>query len=219
MGAKGQRLTATQRAKISAARKRYLASLPAPVADSTHKRCSKCGTTKPLSEFHWSTRKPKGRQATRRPESACKVCKLAQNKETRERERREGRDAYARWTQWWERKRAEDPAYYQQFLAKKREREVTLRREQGARPMPGHYRKRLAAEGERLPAGPLVDLLNQELNASSPRLLAEQSGVDQRRIYGLLHGEYEQVSLSVVDRLLHGLGLPHMLPILYPEEP
>lgn len=85
--------------------------------------------------------------------------------------------------------------------------------------MRGHYRERAAVEGERLAPGPLIELLNKELGTSTPGLLAAQSGIDQRRIYGLLRGEYEQVSLSVVDRLLHGLGLPHMLPILYPEEP
>lgn len=214
MGAKGQKLTAEQRAKISAARRRYLASLPAPVEDPTHKRCSKCGETKPLSEFHWSTRKPKGKQATRRPESACKVCKLAQNKETRERERLQGKDAYARWTQWWERKRVKDPAYYQRFLERKREREAIKRREEGCRVLerPGQ-----GGRGSLLATEPLALFLEDEMKGRSFQAISEAAGINQRQLTTILSREYPTVSLRTVDRFLTGLGAPEALSILYPE--
>lgn len=224
MGAKGQKLTVKQRRKISDGRRKgYLASLERkPVAEPELKRCCGCGEWKRRgsksedSDFHWRRRtKSKSGVVRFYPESRCKVCRRTQNREITERERAEGVDIQARWRLWFSR---QSVRYQQELLRRKRERETALRRELGAQPQRGRYQEREAVEGKRLSPQPLVDLLNKELSASSPGLLAEQSGVDQRRIYGLLHGEYEQVSLSVVDRLLHGLGLPHMLPILYPEE-
>lgn len=147
--------------------------------------------------------------------SWCKACAALAEKKRKRRLEGEGVDVKAK-------KRVADRRWRASLSPKKlaalreREREwqvITRRkRNEGS----GNGSRSTEYGGGSLPVAPLLPLLEAESELGN---LAKRSGVDQRRIYGLLHGEYETAALSTVDKLLHGLGQEHMLPILYPEEP
>lgn len=214
MARKGERLPKAQREMLSRlAIERHRKAEAGRQGSPSHKRCNKCGDWKSLELFYEFKRKLASGKTASYPQSRCKECDIAIRKRNWARLKDEGVDTAALKRRY---EANEDPERRRQRW---RENQAILRRKAG-RAIQSKDGS-LPQKGHRFSPGPLVDLLNKELSAAGgsggPGLLAEQSGVDQRRIYGLLHGEYEQVSLSVVDRLLHGLGLPHMLPILYPE--
>lgn len=71
---------------------------------------------------------------------------------------------------------------------------------------------------ERLPAGPFRDWLLKRLEVyGSTGQLAAACGLIERRVYGVLSGRQEFVSLDVVDRALVHEGSTH-LDELYPYE-
>lgn len=230
MGAKGHKLSAETKRKIGAkTSERYRRARLEAIAEPDCKRCSKCEATKPLEEFH--IRRYKIKNGWREgPEARCKACKYVDYKRWKARKREEGVDLYALWLRY--NRKGKTKARKATRATQARERRAVKRREEGRpiRPRPAQP----YAEGKRLSAAPLVALLEAELprlaqerndcnkpgnfESNGTGILGEASGVDPRRIYGLLHGQQEQVALSVVDRLLCGLGMPHMLPILYPED-
>lgn len=81
----------------------------------------------------------------------------------------------------------------------------------------------MAQTGDRLPVEPIAQLLEGEiesllLNGSAQRVIAERTQIGEKRIYDILRRNQAGVSLSTVDALLTGLGLPHELHVLYPED-
>lgn len=231
MAKKGEPLSAEFKQELSRlAKERYRRNLESQVGEPERKRCAKCERWL-LIDGNFYVRKIKIRSGiVERAESWCKKCVSQIQKDRYLRQKAEGVDFRARQKRY---EAKEDP---RQRRKRRNEREAVRRRKAGMKvrkpftqPMGG---------GEKLDLRPIVSLLENELPALAQKrndfnkpngisgdgstgvgILAERSGVHQRRIYGLLHGEYKHVSLSVVDRLLCGLGLPHMLPILYPEEP
>lgn len=194
--------------------------------EPTHKRCSKCLRTKPVADFYQRKVKRKSGFVHVYAESSCKDCFKAQQKGIREARRDTGFDEYERWKRWWAGASSEQKAKTREL---DREKQAAYRRRQGLPARGSRRGTRPPTEGSRLDAAPLIALLNEALGlngepviangATSKGLgrLAEKSHVNPRRLHEILHGNQECVSLSVVDRLLVGLGLPHMLPILYPE--
>jgi len=222
MACKGERLSKAQRKKLSRlAIERYKRVRGEEAqGEPTHKRCNKCGELKTLEDFYWFKRKLASGEVTRYPQSRCKECDVEVRKRNWERLRAEGVDLAAL------KRRYEANEDQSRRRQRWRENQAILRRKQGRR-----AKERPAAlprRGETLPLKPIVELLESKLDldvenanqfaSKGLAALGEQSGISQRRIWGILHGEYKRVSLSTVDKLLHGLGLQHMLPILYPEE-
>lgn len=222
MPRKGQKLTAAQRQKIGEGQRRaYRERAKQPIVPLDRKPCSKCGKVQAIGEFPVIRKKLKSGNVAEYAGSWCRRCKAAYSKRVREKLKKEGllRARQKRYEE------NEDP---ERRKARRREWENARRREEG-RPM-GRRSVQPSGAGQRLDCKPLIELLVKELrleegtagnqhNSKGLQRLAESSGVAQRRIYGLLHGEYEQVALSTADRLLTTLGLTHMLPILYPEDP
>lgn len=132
----------------------------------------------------------------------------------RRREIADGVDVYARWKRWFAKK---DERYRQTLLARKREAEAIRRRERGEQPRRGHYKRQYSKSGLALPVEPIALLLEREEEERHRTLIAERTGVGERHIYGIVKREKKTVSLAVIDQLLVGLGLPHELPVLYPE--
>lgn len=189
------------------------------------KRCSKCGGFKGAENFVVRRRKLKSGIVSETLRAKCNECNALNQKERIRRLAAEGVDVRRikreQDNQW---RKNLSPQRLAALREYQREHQAIYRRRKGgsAAKSKGQHNH----EGERLSPEPIVGLLWQELDDKRGRqtpsngigLLAEHSGIAQRRIYGLLRGEYEQVALSTVDKLLHGMGLPHMLPILYPEE-
>lgn len=193
-----------------------------------NKRCPQCDTVKSRERFGVVKRKLKSGLTSETLASWCNECKARKQRERLERLRAEGIDVKAR-------KAASDRRWRASMTTKKREAwrermreaQAIQRRKKGDRVLGWRKGTQPLTEGERLEPKPIIDLLVTELNLDGEAVnqftakglgaLAERSGVPPRRIYGLLHGEYDQVALSTVDRLLIGMDLPHMLPILYPE--
>jgi hypothetical protein len=210
---------------------RYRRARLEAIVEPDHKRCSKCKVVKPIREFH--VRRYKIKDGHREgPEARCKGCKYEDYKRWKTRKREEGVDLYALWLRY--NRKGKTKAGKALTAARARERRATKRREEGVS-IAGPRKKQVLHEGQRLDVDPLLQLLKVELPALARErnsangqgegphrsdgsgALAELSGVSTRRLYALLHGEQQLVALSTVDKILVGLGLPHMLPILYPE--
>jgi hypothetical protein len=184
------------------------------------KRCSRCRKFKKAETFGITKRKLKSGVVSRSLNAWCKACAALAEKERKQRLEAKGVDVKARKREQDRRWRANlSPAKLAALREREREWQAITRRKNGH----GAYGARRGAqennEGDRLPPGPLVDFLEAKLGSDTEGIgmLAHRSGIAQRRIYGLLHGEYEKVALSTIDKLLLGLGAPHMLAILYPE--
>lgn len=228
MAAKGQKLTAEQRAKIGEGIHRsYEKARRSWVGSPTHKHCQRCDETKPLHEFSLRKQRLVSGELSIGAHHPCKKCVAKRGKDRRERLKKEGKLKAFEKRQRERRDKDKQRAYVRESKAKRR-------REEG-RPVRGPRKKQALHAGQPLNVQPLIGLLEKELpllaqarNAANGReegefasdgsgALAELSGVSPRRLYSLLHGKQEVVALSTVDKILVGLGLPHMLPILYPE--
>lgn len=79
---------------------------------------------------------------------------------------------------------------------------------------------RKPGKSEALPATPLLSWLDEYLTRTDQpeHPFLENAGVPARRINGLRRGEAENVSLSIVDRLLFAAAEQHRLHELYPLE-
>lgn len=192
------------------------------------KLCARCGETKDAVAFSVRKKRLKSGIVSENLESWCKECRRRDWHERRQRKEASGIDVRAL-------KTASDRRWRENLSPKKREAlrermreaQAIQRRKEGDRVLGWRKGMQPLTEGERLRPGPIVDLLTEAfgLNGEAANqyenkglgLLSELSGVPPRRIYGLMHGEYNRVALSTVDRLLVALGLPHMLAILYPE--
>lgn len=192
------------------------------------KRCPKCTEILAASAFGITRRKLKSGIVVERLSSWCRECSAEAQRERIARLQAEGVDVKAKKREQDRRWRANLPP---KKLAALRERErewqAITRRKKGDRVLGWRKGMQPLTEGERLEPGPIIELLVKEFDLKGEPnnpyenkglgLLAERSDVPPRRIYGLLHEEYDRVALATVDKLLIGMGLPHMLPILYPE--
>lgn len=108
---------------------------------------------------------------------------------------------------------------------RERQREHTaIQRRKEGRPVIGARKKQKLNAGDRVATEPIARFLEQEIDRRESEgqvgqmVIAERTGIAMRRLYGIIRREDAQVSLRIVDKLLANLGLPHMLPILYPED-
>lgn len=221
MGGSRKKYSLERRRKIGeGVSKRYQRLLEEGHPLPDRKRCSKCRETRPAGDFGIVRRKLKSGLVSETLASWCKPCNARHQRERLKRLKAEGIDVTALKTasdQRW--RESLSPAKREALRKRMREAQTAQRRKKGHAAYPSRQGAQESHEGDRLSPSPLVSLLKAEFAADGKGIgvLAERSGIAQRRIYGLLHGEYERVALSTVDRLLHGLGLPHMLPIIYPE--
>jgi hypothetical protein len=201
--------------------RRYLENRALTVAEPTVKRCPGCGGTKPRSEYYWRKVKLKT-GPIERIEARCKVCIRAQQQAKRAQQRAEGVDL-KRLEQGYRQKYLADPDKKRRAHERRREWAATKRRREG-RPVRGSRAgAQMAQTGDRLPVEPIAQLLEGEiesllLNGSAQRVIAERTQIGEKRIYDILRRNQAGVSLSTVDALLTGLGLPHELHVLYPED-
>jgi hypothetical protein len=223
------------RRRIGQAVSRSAAEFPRALPEK--KRCSSCRKWQPSSAFVIRKRKLKSGATSVSLNAWCRKCTSAGTKRWRKEKKARGEMAqlqsqyYEKWYAGLSPKRREAKNRYQ------REWMATRRREEGRSVTGSRTVKQELQSGDRLDPLPLIEMLERELprlakdrneaNAqqgmgdflsNGTGILAEISGVSPRRLYALLHGEQELVALSTVDKILSGLGLPHMLPILYPED-
>lgn len=211
MGAKGQKLTAEQRAKIGRGiHKHYEESRKERIGEPTHKKCAKCGKTKPVSEFSPRRQKLTSGSFSVSWHSPCKKCQAAKMSARRARLKAEGklRDYEKRLREG--RDKEKQRAYVRESKAKRRREEGRPVRASGKQP---HHR-----EGDFLETEPLALFLEGEMKERSFQAISEAAGINQRQLTTILAREYPTVSLRTVDRFLTGLGAPEALSILYPED-
>jgi hypothetical protein len=114
-------------------------------------------------------------------------------------------------------KRAEAREYARDYAEQRR-------RAEGVKPR--HFRNRhkrprhLSPQaGEpHLPAAPLIKFLEEMVHRHGLSAVARGSSLGHYNLKALLDGEIKEVTLGEADRVLTGLGFPHELAIIYPEE-
>lgn len=211
MAQRGERLSAQQRRRLSQlAIERHMRNLKLLEGEPSSKRCNKCGNTKPLTEFYKFKRKLASGIIASYPQSRCKKCDIVIRKRNWERQKANGVDVAALKRRY---EANEDPERRRQRW---RENQAILRRKAGRSVQPRVTQR--PAEGAYLDIEPLALFLERELEIRTGPTISAASGIDERRLTSILRREYKTVSLRLVDSLLSGLGVPHELPILYPEE-
>jgi len=207
MPARGQKQTDEAKAKISAARvANFLASLEDRPDAPEFKRCTKCGEKKPLAAFFHRKRKLKSGVIVIYPEMPCRACKTAYEKARHERLVAEGKFVRPPYRSTPRRRR------------QKRESMTSNRRAKGIEPR--NFQIPPKPDGDTMPtldAVPIKRLIERELKTRGRGDIARASGISERRINGLLRDEYDGVSLATVDAILHGLGVPEEMHLLYPD--
>lgn len=228
MAGKRKKRPLAQRKRIATGVSRRYAETYEPYVPG-RKRCTICKALKDKDAFYLRRRKLKSGLVSEILESECRACLAGARKKMRQELRDQGIDVATREKPYISKWRASLSLRRKKEIHEQQREWAAVRRRKEGRPANGKRGGgQLPGAGATLPTEPIIALLEDELNLEESGSnqyaskgigrLADQSGVAQRRIYGLLHGEYEKVALSTVDRLLHGLGLPHMLPILYPED-
>ena len=146
-------------------------------------------------------------------------------------------------TRQWEAKAWRDPVWREKLRAKNREQYLKVRndperwaqrradqrmakrlkreREGAPRPpvRPETYARRYGSgygNGAELPADPLRSIVERAIEElGNKAVLARLSGVPERRLYALVNGESQNVSLPVADKLCVALQIP--LSLVYQE--
>ena len=210
LGAKGERPSPAYKRKVSEGlRRRYLESLQSRSTEDepTHKPCARCKKTKAIAEFPEIKKKLASGVVAIYPHSYCRTCEAKRVADWKQKKMAEGTwDEYRRRSEAG-RDRGKVRRYQREYLA-------IQRREEGIDGN-GH----VIAEPEcRLPAAPLAAFL-KELEADESRTtLAGRCGVNERRLYAIVSGEQESVSLNAADAILTGLGFQEKLDEFYPLE-
>lgn len=211
MAAKGTKLTAAQRKKVSEGKRRQLRKAyeaRKPENEPTEKRCSRCGINKPMARFRIYKRKRKSGYTTVAPRSQCRHCE----EEIFDKWRAE-RKADGTWPGYEKRKQEKIRAtgkrreYQREWAAAKR-------RQMGIKGN-GHRPKNGKVE---VPVGPIKAFLAKEMESRDRQAIIAASGLPERRLYSIEQGECKHVFLATVDALLTGLGCPEEMHFLYPEE-
>lgn len=203
-------LSAETKAKISATHiERFKQSLSERVEEPTHKRCARCKENKRVDEFTQVKRTLRSGLIAVFPHSPCKKCKAAKVKRRKERLQAEGVDIRALQRGY---EANEDPERRKQ---RRREAEAVKRHKQGIEAR-GPYKHEGGAQ--KLPYGPIAAFLEDALAIHRMGQIAELTETSGRRLFAILNGEVERVSLRTVDRILTGLSCPEALHDLYPAE-
>lgn len=143
-----------------------------------------------------------------RPQAACKEC----TKEMHKRYYEENREAIvARGAA-----RQRSPQSREKKRRTDREGMTMRRRAKGIESNRRNVRDRPPEKGPFFPNGPVKELLLAELKDRTPGTIAAATGVDERRLYSILHEEHPTVSLQIIDSLVTGLGVPEKLHELAP---
>jgi len=207
MAAKGEKLSAEIRAKISKALiERFRATLNGHVEEPQFKRCIRCGETKPVAAFYHVRRSLKSGIVAVYPASPCKACKGVEEKARRDRLRAEGKPVL----------RGREKASARR-LTRRRENATARRRAEGIPPRNFKTPRQDGGWERPLPSLPLREFLEKELAVQSLGTISAASGIPPRTIFAYLHGERATVTLRVVDQILHGLGKPEEMSRLYPD--
>lgn len=212
MARKGERLSRAMREKLSRlAIERHRRNISLRKGDPEFKRCNRCSKRKPLDEFYKFKRKLASGETAVYPQSSCKRCDIEIRTRNWQRLKDEGFDVAAL-------KRRYEANEDQERRRQRWKENYAIWRSRHGGTGPTRNSKRLhAMKGLKLPIEPIALLLEREESERDRTLIAEQTGVGERRIYGIVKRETATVSLSVIDQLLTGLGLSHELPVLYPE--
>lgn len=178
----------------------------------THKVCSKCGETKPVSDFSTRREKRKCGLVYVFPEPRCKECRRVQHGEWEERKRAEGVDLAA-----YQRKIYANLPQSSHARRRERQREWTAaKRRQEGKP-PRRFKKNHPEAGKRVPVGPLAAFLADRVKAGESKAqIAVATDIDERTIFAIMEGERKQVLFAVADRLFTGLGCQGEMQVLYP---
>jgi hypothetical protein len=187
------------------------------VVTRKRKRCASCTLTKPLDEFGPAKRE---NGVVVRHDSYCKECRRADSRDrysSSPERRAQNKAACARRRKAELERRAVDPVYNEQVLARKRVTEAR-RRARLASPVPEREEIHHAG-GSRVPALPLVAFIDREanhlqegLNGRAPSIdttlekVCDEWGVQSRRLRDW-RGPGAQVTLDVVDRVLTNAGV------------
>lgn len=217
MAPKGQKLTLEQRRNIARGiSTRYREVIEEGTFIPPEKRCTKCGQKKKAEDFYLRKRKLKSGIYAERLESACLACNAVYHKEKRATEGESHRIKQRLYSKRW---RASLSPQKKRILHEKSREQAAARRRQEGRRANGSTKLKYGVDKE-IPAGPLREWLKKEsgVDCRCITLLAEQTGVSARRIGALIREEQLAVRLSTVDRILLGLGSPHLLQELYPLE-
>lgn len=172
------------------------------------KRCPRCQTVKPWSDFTPRTRWEDG--TVRNVQANCKACNAELCRE-------------------WRRRRGESPDTRRQrqnrWVAnldperKAIRRDVSRewwRRKLGVEPQNYRTRGRAQHGGPTVDPTPFVEWL-RSFNVN-PQQTARIVGMEPRRVRSLMNGEQARVELDTVDRALCNYGRPDLLNILYPPK-
>lgn len=219
--ARKSKLSKKHRRKVGEAVSKTAEDFPRDLPE--RKRCSRCELWKDASEFLIRKHKLKSGVVSRTLNSWCRLCVNQGAEQWRQTKRSGGELAALQrcYKQKWRTNLSAEKR--EEKNRRNREWSAAQRRSEGIEPRGGAI-PRPPGKHESVDASPLVTLLRREMEHWEKEsgypvsgLLAEAVGISQRRLYALLHGEQVKVALPTVDKILVGLGLPHMLSILYPE--
>lgn len=211
-----RKMRESKRRKVEADSQKFPHTIP------DRKPCTKCGKTKPASEFSRKKAKLKTTGEVREylpPE--CNECVAKRTKAWRERKRAEGtlKEYLDRWNK--------DLTPEQREARREYHREYqTIRRREKGIPVRGSYRKyRDSGGGKRVPREPIINFVLEQMEIKhwNRAELARRSGIDPSRLDRILDGKdsdgtkFTQITLGTVDKLLLALDREEMLTILYSE--
>lgn len=188
--------------KYNRRRRREMGATPLSELGPNHKvvcgrkHCRKCGRWRPVSDFR--AKRYKNKPDYLGLTSLCEACLRADNREVRKR-------------------RSADLVRAERHREYDRMWKTDARRRKGVPPR--NWRKdrlpREAHKGWTVEPGPLaMEIQRMMRRGVSEAELARASGVPERRIYGVLHGE--RISIPKADALVVAMGLH--LDLLYPDE-
>jgi Ni,Fe-hydrogenase I large subunit len=187
---------------------RYKRGRETHVDEPTHKRCTKCGVTKPRYEFCMRKRKLACGEVHEYPAGECMECAAARAAAYRAKLLEEGK-LREREHAWNSKRDAEHKREYN------REYGAARRRAEGMKARGPWKKYRERGRGRKLEIGPLSRFL-AGLNGGVGAL-ARRTGEHERLIYRIVNQKQKTVSTEVADRILHALGMPDQLSVLYPE--
>lgn len=214
MPRKGEPMSAEEKATLSEAKiQRFLASLETRVSEPDHRRCARCGETKPVAAFSPTRKRLASGFIATYPDTWCKSCRAQDAKARHDRMKAEDPDALRR------RRRR----YYENGDAARRrqyarEYGAAQRREKGVPVKGGWLKYRKKPAGPFLAVEPIAKLLEAELEGGEDlATISAAANLSERRLLAIRKGETPTVTLKTIDAILHGLGKPEEMHRLYPD--
>lgn len=171
------------------------------------KRCPRCQTVKPWSDYTARARWDDG--TVRNVQANCKACNAALCREWRRTRGEHPDKRRARQNRWLANL---DPERKAVILDRQK---VWWRRKAGT--TPDRYRpERRQRRGPTLPVAPFAAWLSTL--GSSPAVIARATELNERRIHSVIKGEQERVEMDTVDRALLAVGDGTTLEDLYDSQ-